>query len=1335
MGNTHVRPLPLPRNKKQVHWKQADRPSPPGKPQLISENDVSTPDLITIRWGKPINDGGSPISGYLIEHRRTGSPHWVRATPLLVQFPEITISGLEPGWRYQFRVRAENAVGFSDPSELSDPITVTLQRNAITAPRFIEELKDVVALENEKLEFVVHFVGQPSPTICWFKDGFEIFSSRRIRIQTDNDRSILTIYQCALSDEGEIKCTATNRAGHVSTKAKLTLEAPPTIRLPRQYEDGLLFEIGESIRLKVTIAGRPTPLVFWTHNGESIKNSDRYELESNDRSSILKIDAAERSDRGEYQIKAVNKIGEDVASFLVTITDKPSPPGKAKVIMTLGRSVTLSWSTPPDDGGCKIGSYIIEYYRLGWDVWLKAATSRQLTTILGDLIEGSEYKFRVKAESPYGISEPSEESDVVFIPDPKRGITHPGRAHSQPRDIALETVAPVAAKRKKPRSQSSSRVEVKSKESSIAETISNAGIPVRPERNKIKSPPKTPEASPATKRKEINTSQIKAIFDRDSLARDLAYGSPDFKVKKELNESFITDTISLTPSPTPTSKTSSPISSSPDINNLLKDKNNKSPLSSHSRSPSPSQTKPHSPKENRDHFEGSSEFMLVLYPDENNQGHGVTSEITFDFEDSVPPPMSLSAPELGTEPPPILFGLKTSASSTELLHERAMMRFIKAAEAEEAELEKRRRSIDARKLSVDIPKIQINSQDTNNIVGLERKHSLRRRLSAGAISHQQALWAQRRQSLRNPNEFEGNIPNKLKKFSDILDYKAKDTNVQRQRSTSEEMEEEEFEKVRLKMQKQSSFDKKTIPVVDEEKWDDEYEESLSESESESGSSEFEIDTPNMSNKKLLYENDTDEETYTPGRGANLTKSEEPFEILTVKRTPPDPSFVPKPILKRCDNDESFVQKDMSKVEDDFETKQKKRSHSPMPQNFYTQIRERSNSLFKNMKTDAQKGASSRPRSYSMYPENEIEQKQKELEKAFVESNLNKSKNIFHHISDVAESSVVTAASVVIPEKLIDKKKDIEEAKVVIDHYGDIVRNYSQKNKVKHQTYLDRDKLKEMAEEVELNEDAVLTISKESISTSRNRNDSSSSVGGDLGSASNDLSNSVKQSSSKSSLSEGYKTSSRKSSFSEDYNSKPRKNSLTDSYDSIKSKRSLSPHPKRTPSVSPSRRFNKSKRSASKSPARIENWNNLKSEQKNGKSSSPSRLEIKRKSKSPSPIPLARRKPKLREIMTQTSVGFESFSNESYSRSSTPLERSHRQEELIAQAEVKVRGVIEYLTDLAMFVVACWLYLSQHELLAIPVLFVMVFRQIQSEISRRIPNWIKKRFNRKKRKSN
>jgi hypothetical protein len=342
------------------------------------------------------------------------------------------LSALEPGFRYQFRIIAENAVGKSDPSEASDPLTVSLQRNANLAPRFTTELADIMSVENEKVEFRINFIGSPQPQISWFKDGFEIFSSRRTKILTENDYSVLIIHQSSLTDEGEIKCTATNRAGYAVTKAKLTIEAPPKIRLPRQYEDGLIIEADEIIRLKVGIAGRPTPLVKWSHNGEIISDGGRFEIINTDKNSSLKIMNANRSDRGEYNLNATNQLGEDSSSFLVTITARPTQPGKVIIKMSLGKTVTLLWTPPDDDGGCKIGNYIVEYFRVGWDVWLKASTCRQLTTTLNDLLEGSQYKFRVRAENPYGVSDPSEESDVIFIPDPKRGLSKENETNQQP---------------------------------------------------------------------------------------------------------------------------------------------------------------------------------------------------------------------------------------------------------------------------------------------------------------------------------------------------------------------------------------------------------------------------------------------------------------------------------------------------------------------------------------------------------------------------------------------------------------------------------------------------------------------------------------------------------------------------------------------------------------------------------------------------------------------------------------------------------------------------------------------------------------------------------------
>lgn len=70
----------------------------------------------------------------------------------------------------------------------------------------------------------MEFEGTPAPKISWYKDGFELFSNRRQRVNTDNGVSTLYIHQAEYSDEGEIKCSATNRAGHAITKARLRLE-------------------------------------------------------------------------------------------------------------------------------------------------------------------------------------------------------------------------------------------------------------------------------------------------------------------------------------------------------------------------------------------------------------------------------------------------------------------------------------------------------------------------------------------------------------------------------------------------------------------------------------------------------------------------------------------------------------------------------------------------------------------------------------------------------------------------------------------------------------------------------------------------------------------------------------------------------------------------------------------------------------------------------------------------------------------------------------------------------------------------------------------------------
>ncbi|KAK6627492.1 hypothetical protein RUM44_009970 [Polyplax serrata] len=691
---------------KRIDWETAECPSPPGKPYLVPETNERFADIITIRWAPPSSNGGIPIIGYIVEHRRTGSPHWLRATPHLIRETELPLTGLEPGWRYQFRVTAENEVGRSSFGDVSEPLTVSPHKSAASAPFFNIELQDKSGLENEKVEFKVHVIGVPTPTIAWYKDGFEVFSSRRTKIVTEDDHSTFIIHQAALEDEGEIKCTATNRAGHAVTKAILKLEAPPRIRLPRQYEDGLIFEKGDSIRLKATVAGRPIPEVTWYHNGEIIRKNERIDIVHSKTGSMLKIREACRSDRGEYSILGINKIGDDMTSFLVTVTDRPSPPGKIKV-ERLGRKVNLTWLAPEDDGGCKIGTYIIEYFRVGWDMWLKARNSRQLSTSLENLIEGSQYKFRVRAENPYGISEPSEESEFIFVPDARRGLLTPPVVKSTSPAVN-ETKSTLkkkcGAEIPGETEEAKRRRLLEEKARKLLDTPLSQLLPYE-------------NTSPDKKRRaESSSESIPFSEGSDSIPPTVPRRKNKGKKRINLNSSSsdIDERQKLTPSPG--GRSSDYESSGQDINikstKLLDVKKQKleKPLLKIDKVRTEendlyTDQSPLYPRETDDSIiHGSSELMLVIYPRDRSKSVELSSQQRSEIElhlrqEGVAPPMSLSSPELssteGFELPP----LRDAVSSTELLYERTAARLYQDAIEEESQgMVKRRYSTDKKSI-------------------------------------------------------------------------------------------------------------------------------------------------------------------------------------------------------------------------------------------------------------------------------------------------------------------------------------------------------------------------------------------------------------------------------------------------------------------------------------------------------------------------------------------------------------------------------------------------------------------------------------------------------------
>ena len=97
----------------------SDEPDAPGRPQITDWDK----DHVDLQWPEPASDGGSPITGYIVQKKEKGSPYWINAIHVPPNQTNATVPDLTEGQEYEFRVIAVNAAGQSEPSEPSDLIT------------------------------------------------------------------------------------------------------------------------------------------------------------------------------------------------------------------------------------------------------------------------------------------------------------------------------------------------------------------------------------------------------------------------------------------------------------------------------------------------------------------------------------------------------------------------------------------------------------------------------------------------------------------------------------------------------------------------------------------------------------------------------------------------------------------------------------------------------------------------------------------------------------------------------------------------------------------------------------------------------------------------------------------------------------------------------------------------------------------------------------------------------------------------------------------------------------------------------------------------------------
>lgn len=114
--------------------RKIDIPEPPSKLDVIAKTDST----ITLQWEMPRHDGGSPLVEYVLEMRdkKGKNSEWTQVQILPAITTSYRVSKLDENVHYNFRIKAANTIGYSEPRTLEKAVKPQKQNGKILKKLF-----------------------------------------------------------------------------------------------------------------------------------------------------------------------------------------------------------------------------------------------------------------------------------------------------------------------------------------------------------------------------------------------------------------------------------------------------------------------------------------------------------------------------------------------------------------------------------------------------------------------------------------------------------------------------------------------------------------------------------------------------------------------------------------------------------------------------------------------------------------------------------------------------------------------------------------------------------------------------------------------------------------------------------------------------------------------------------------------------------------------------------------------------------------------------------------------------------------------------------------------
>ena len=425
--------------------KGQEKKTPDAPTDLEAKADGTT--AINLSWTAPEikDEGTSAITGYRIEVSSDAGTSWTT----LVANTESTATtyrhtGVSPGTTRHYRVSAINAQGTGPPSNVAQAKTSGVAAGTPGAPTGLTAKADGTAAIN--LSWIA-----PSNT------GGSAITGYRIEVSSDagtnwtilvaNTGSTATAYRHAGLPSGTTR--------HYRVSAINAQGTGPPSNVASATTSGTTANVpGAPTGLTAAAEGTTAIRLSWTapsNTGGSAITGYRIEvsrdagtswvaLVSNTQStatSYLHTGLSPGTTR-HYRVSAITAQGTGPVSNVASATIGTGPPSAPPNVSASasGRTVTVTWTAPVDDGGAPVTGYQVEVSSdcRSWRVLSSTVPASSLSYTHADLEPATRYCYRVLARNRVGLSEPSNvaqaETDAT-LPSQVRDLSAVAQGRSE----------------------------------------------------------------------------------------------------------------------------------------------------------------------------------------------------------------------------------------------------------------------------------------------------------------------------------------------------------------------------------------------------------------------------------------------------------------------------------------------------------------------------------------------------------------------------------------------------------------------------------------------------------------------------------------------------------------------------------------------------------------------------------------------------------------------------------------------------------------------------------------------------------------------------------------